>query len=173
MELPNGKNSQQDSSTKVVLLTLSLILTSSIPLCLLKSSPSPLSSPKINMRSVELGKKCDVFNGKWVPNPQGPYYTNETCRLIIDQHNCMKNGRPDTEFMNWRWKPDGCDLPLFDAAQFLEIVRGKKMAFVGDSVGRNQMQSLLCLLADVSVLAIICLHQLLEFLNMIVSTIHY
>ncbi|MBA0794945.1 hypothetical protein Gohar_019227, partial [Gossypium harknessii] len=91
--------------------------------------------------------KCDVFSGKWVVYPQGPYYTNETCPLIIDQHNCMKFGRPDLQFMKWRWKPFGCELPLFDATQFLEIVRGKSMAFVGDSVGRNQMQSLLCLLA--------------------------
>ncbi|XWS30645.1 hypothetical protein CRYUN_Cryun23aG0003600 [Craigia yunnanensis] len=153
IQLPNGKNSQQNSSTRVLLLTLSLILISSIPLGLLKSSHSPLPSPKINittLRSVELEKKCDIFNGKWVPHPQGPYYTNETCSLIIDQHNCMKFGRPDMDFMNWRWKPDDCDLPLFDAAQFLEIVRGKSMAFVGDSVGRNQMQSLLCLLADVA-----------------------
>ncbi|KAK6255652.1 Trichome birefringence-like [Theobroma cacao] len=153
IELPDGKNSQQNSSTKVFLLTLSLILISSIPLCLLKSSHSPLPSPKINissLRSIELEKKCDVFNGKWVPHPQGPYYTNETCRLIIDQQNCMKFGRPDSEFMKWRWKPDDCELPLFDAVHFLEIVRGKSMAFVGDSVGRNQMQSLLCLLADVA-----------------------
>ncbi|KAE8735845.1 Detected protein of confused Function [Hibiscus syriacus] len=62
----------------------------------------------------------------------------------------MKFGRPDTEFMKWRWKPDECQLPLFDAAQFLEIARGKSMAFVGDSVARNQMESLLCLLAHVS-----------------------
>ncbi|XP_022759344.1 protein trichome birefringence-like 19 isoform X2 [Durio zibethinus] len=153
IQLSNGKNSQQNSSTKVFLVTLSLILISSIPLGLLKSSHSPLPSPKINissLRSIELDNKCDVFKGKWVPHPQGPYYTNETCRLIIDQHNCMKFGRPDSEFMKWRWKPDDCVLPLFDAAQFLEMVRGKSMAFVGDSVGRNQMQSLLCLLADVA-----------------------
>lgn len=158
MQHPNGKNSQQNTSTKVLLLTISLILISSIPLCLLKTPHSPLFSPnKFNMistlRIIELDQKCDVFNGKWVlPHPQGPlpYYTNETCGLIIDQQNCIKNGRPDSEFMKWRWKPKDCDLPLFDATHFLEIVRGKSMAFVGDSVGRNQMQSLLCLLAHVS-----------------------
>ncbi|CAL1355718.1 unnamed protein product [Linum trigynum] len=50
-------------------------------------------------------------------------------------------------FMRWRWKPDGSDLPIFNPAQFLEIVRGKSLAFVGDSVGRNQIQSLICLLS--------------------------
>ncbi|CAI0451215.1 unnamed protein product [Linum tenue] len=53
--------------------------------------------------------------------------------------------------MRWRWKPDGCELPVFNPAQFLEIVRGKSLAFVGDSVGRNQMQSLICLLSRVSI----------------------
>ncbi|XAR71336.1 hypothetical protein NMG60_11028545 [Bertholletia excelsa] len=51
--------------------------------------------------------------------------------------------------MKWRWRPNECELPLFDAAQFLELVRCKAMAFIGDSVGRNQLESLMCLLARV------------------------
>ncbi|KAF5958456.1 hypothetical protein HYC85_005681 [Camellia sinensis] len=62
----------------------------------------------------------------------------------------MKFGRLDTEFLKWRWKPDECELPMFDGAEFLEIVRGKSMAFIGDSLSRNQIQSLVCLLASVS-----------------------
>ncbi|CAB4291180.1 unnamed protein product [Prunus armeniaca] len=63
----------------------------------------------------------------------------------------MKFGRADTEFMKWRWKPDACcELPLFDATQFLELVRGKSLAFLGDSLEKNQMQSLLCLFASVT-----------------------
>ncbi|KAJ0043663.1 hypothetical protein Pint_18845 [Pistacia integerrima] len=80
-------------------------------------------------------KSCDIFSGRWIPYPEGPpYYSNESCRSIMDQHNCMKFGRPDKEFMNWRWKPNECELPLFNPAQFLELVRGKSMAFIGDSV---------------------------------------
>lgn len=93
---------------------------------------------------------CDIFSGEWVPNPDAPYYTNKTCWAIHEHQNCMKYGRPDSDFMKWRWKPDGCELPIFNPAQFLEIVRGKSLAFVGDSVGRNQMQSLICLLSRVS-----------------------
>ncbi|KAE8675765.1 hypothetical protein F3Y22_tig00111644pilonHSYRG00091 [Hibiscus syriacus] len=138
------KTLEKTVSTKVFVFTLSLIVISSITLSFLKSSRSHLPIPSIPRIS---DKTCDVFKGKWVPYPQGPYYSNETCRLIVDQHNCMKFGRPDTEFMKWRWKPDECELPRFDAAQFLEVARGKSMAFVGDSVARNQMESLLCLLA--------------------------
>lgn len=152
IELPNEKNTTPNIPKQVFLLALTLIVLTIIPLCLNNDSQSPLPSPKIDtndLKSIESEEKCDVFSGKWVPFSQGPYYTNETCDLIIDQQNCMKFGRPNTEFLNWRWKPDECELPLFDAVQFLELVRGKSIAFVGDSVGRNQMQSLLCLLAGV------------------------
>ncbi|KAJ9682969.1 hypothetical protein PVL29_018811 [Vitis rotundifolia] len=115
-----------------------------IPLNLFSHFSSPWPSPV----STKLGKKCDMFRGRWVQFPKGPSYTNVTCHHIFDQQNCMKLGRPDTEFLKWRWKPDECELPFFDAAQFLELVRGKSMAFIGDSLARNQMESLLCLLAS-------------------------
>ncbi|PSS36302.1 Protein trichome birefringence-like [Actinidia chinensis var. chinensis] len=99
---------------------------------------------------ARLENKCNMFRGTWVPYPKGPYYTNESRCVIRDGQNCMKFGRPDTEFMKWRWKPDECELPLFDATRFLELLRGKSMAFVGDSVARNQMESLGCLLSHVT-----------------------
>ncbi|KAK2987461.1 hypothetical protein RJ640_012120 [Escallonia rubra] len=101
-----------------------------------------------NVKITNPGKRCNIFRGKWIPHPKGPYYTNATCNLIFDQQNCMKFGRPDTEFLKWRWRPDQCELPLFNGARFLRLVRGKSMAFVGDSVGRNHVQSLLCLIAS-------------------------
>ncbi|KAF7128896.1 hypothetical protein RHSIM_Rhsim10G0065200 [Rhododendron simsii] len=51
--------------------------------------------------------------------------------------------------MKWRWKPEQCELSHFNAKEFLELVRGKSMAFIGDSMGRNQVESLMCLLANV------------------------
>ncbi|KAL4577354.1 hypothetical protein LXL04_013463 [Taraxacum kok-saghyz] len=92
--------------------------------------------------------KCNIFQGSWVfDDERETYYTNETKCVIDDRQNCMKYGRPDTDFMMWKWKPDKCELPEFDAVEFLEVVRGKSLAFIGDSVGRNQMQSLVCMLA--------------------------
>ncbi|PWA75899.1 leucine-rich repeat domain, L domain-like protein [Artemisia annua] len=92
-------------------------------------------------------KSCDLFSGEWVENPEGPYYTNETCWAIQEHQNCMKFGRMDRDFLKWRWKPYQCELPIFDPMLFLEMMRGKSLAFVGDSVARNHMQSLLCLLS--------------------------
>lgn len=153
IELPSGKNTPQRNPQKVIHWSLALILLTLIPLCLFTRSPPSVQSPKIHTgdsASIAIKKKCDIFSGRWVQYPYGPYYTNATCREIIPQQNCLKFGRPDTEFLRWRWKPDGCELPRFDPVQFLELVRGKSIGFVGDSVGRNQMQSLLCLLANVS-----------------------
>jgi hypothetical protein len=92
---------------------------------------------------------CDIFRGEWVPDPDLPQYTNETCSFIQEHQNCMFYGRPDLEFLKWRWKPDGCDLPRFDPYRFLEVVTDKTIAFVGDSLARNHFQSLLCLLSKV------------------------
>ncbi|XP_020886898.1 protein trichome birefringence-like 20 [Arabidopsis lyrata subsp. lyrata] len=106
-------------------------------------------TPKKERRRKKRKRNCDIFSGEWIPNPEAPYYTNTTCRAIHEHQNCMKFGRPDLGFMKWRWKPKECELPLFDPYEFLEIVRGKRMAFVGDSVSRNHVQSLICLLSRV------------------------
>ncbi|XP_027074057.1 protein trichome birefringence-like 19 [Coffea arabica] len=105
-------------------------------------------SAEIEARGSQEEEYCDLFSGEWVPNPEAPYYTN-SCYGIQEHQNCMKYGRPDIEFLKWRWKPDGCELPIFDPRQFLQLVRGKSIAFVGDSVARNHLQSLMCLLSSV------------------------
>ncbi|XP_042485309.1 protein trichome birefringence-like 19 [Macadamia integrifolia] len=118
------------------------------------SSSSPATSSSVDdngdsSEGIRSERECDIFSGEWVPNPKAPYYTNLTCWAIHEHQNCMKYGRPDSDFMKWRWKPDECELPIFNPYQFLDIVRGKSLAFVGDSVARNQMQSLMCLLSRV------------------------
>ncbi|CAL9248311.1 unnamed protein product [Arabidopsis halleri] len=95
----------------------------------------------------QIDPKCDLFKGHWVPAKRGSLYTNSSCSTIPDSKNCIKQGRPDRGFLFWRWKPDGCNLPRFNPKAFLSMVRGKKMSFIGDSVARNHMESLLCLLS--------------------------
>ncbi|CAL9084170.1 unnamed protein product, partial [Musa textilis] len=167
----NSRRELQKTSRIVLLLTATLLLTV-IPLYLFPllatslawrslSSSSPSSSSSSSSSSSDMARdstaglgvaqhSCDIFRGEWVPNPSAPYYTNESCWAIDKHQNCMKFGRPDTGFMKWRWKPTHCELPVFNPAQFLELVRGKSLAFVSDSVGRNQMQSLICLLLRVT-----------------------
>lgn len=95
--------------------------------------------------------KCDLFKGRWVPDEQGyTYYTNFSCTTIPFLRNCFLHGRVDRDFLHWRWKPDHCEIPRFNPRNFLALLRGKTMAFIGDSLARNQMESLLCLLSVVS-----------------------
>ncbi|XP_072966100.1 protein trichome birefringence-like 25 [Typha angustifolia] len=105
----------------------------------------PETTPDIEEVSQE--EKCDLFNGEWIPNPSGPAYTNESCKFIEAPQNCMTNGRPDRGYLYWRWKPYGCDIPLFNAKTFLDVVRNKSWALIGDSILRNHVQSLICLLS--------------------------
>lgn len=129
-----------------------------------KSPPPPPPSPVIDEAAAEPEnlewnlteedesagiRFCDLFTGEWVQNPAAPYYTNTSCSSIYIRQDCLKNGRPDSEFLKWRWKPDGCDLPIFNPLQFFEMLRGKSIAFIGDSVNGNQIQSLICLLSRV------------------------
>ncbi|KAE9590415.1 putative PMR5 domain, PC-Esterase [Lupinus albus] len=95
-------------------------------------------------------KTCDLFKGHWVPSLEGlsSYYTNSSCSTISDSKNCFMQGRKDRDFLNWKWKPYECDLPRFDPRVFLNMVRGKKMAFIGDSVSRNNFDSLICILSQ-------------------------
>ncbi|MCL7031040.1 hypothetical protein MKW94_023291 [Papaver nudicaule] len=92
--------------------------------------------------------KCDLSIREWIPDPSGPMYSNGSCPFLPDDQNCVKNGRPDSGFLYWRWKPRDCELPRFNAVRFLESMRNKHWAIVGDSISRNHAQSLLCILSE-------------------------
>ncbi|KAF5744412.1 hypothetical protein HS088_TW08G01017 [Tripterygium wilfordii] len=109
-------------------------------------SQSPSQNGKQNAGG---GGKCDIFTGDWIVDPSGPFYNNESCRLIEDHQNCKSNGRPDSGYLYRRWSPRDCDLPRFDPQRFLNLMRNKSWAFIGDSISRNHVQSLLCILSQV------------------------
>ncbi|VAI72452.1 unnamed protein product [Triticum turgidum subsp. durum] len=91
---------------------------------------------------------CDYSDGEWVPDARPPLYDGTSCGTIKDGQNCMAHGRPDTGYLHWRWRPRRCDLPAFSPEAFLRWLRNRHLAFVGDSMARNQGESLLCLLAS-------------------------
>ncbi|XP_057443620.1 xyloglucan O-acetyltransferase 2-like isoform X2 [Lotus japonicus] len=113
---------------------------------------APLLSPPLSYSENDKGYKrqCDYFNGKWVPDSRGPLYNGTTCGTIQKSLNCITNGRPDSEYLYWRWKPRRCNLPRFEQETFLQLIENKHIAFVGDSLARNQLESLLCMLAPAS-----------------------
>nr|XP_025883003.1 protein trichome birefringence-like 11 [Oryza sativa Japonica Group] len=76
-----------------------------------------------------------------------PLYEPRRCPFVDEGFRCRENGRPDDAFAKWRWQPRHCTLPRFDAKNLLETLRNRRLVFVGDSIGRNQWESMLCMLA--------------------------
>ncbi|KAL3648936.1 hypothetical protein CASFOL_005339 [Castilleja foliolosa] len=94
------------------------------------------------------GGGCDVFDGDWVWDENYPLYQSKDCRFMDDGFRCSENGRQDLLYTKWRWQPRNCNLPRFDAKTMLEKLRNKRVVFAGDSIGRNQWESLLCMLSS-------------------------
>lgn len=97
-----------------------------------------------------LETSCDYSEGEWVPNKLGPLYNGTTCDTIKHGQNCMVFGRPDNDYLHWKWQPKQCKLPRFEPKTFLKLLKNKHIAFVGDSLARNQLESLLCMMATAS-----------------------
>ncbi|XP_004249070.1 protein trichome birefringence-like 3 [Solanum lycopersicum] len=94
--------------------------------------------------------ECSVNHGKWMFNSSiKPLYTDRTCPYIDKQYSCIKNGRNDSYYLHWEWKPDDCMLPRFDPEVALRKLQGKRLMFVGDSLQRNQWISFICLVDSV------------------------
>ncbi|KAL6605882.1 hypothetical protein ACP70R_041535 [Stipagrostis hirtigluma subsp. patula] len=95
--------------------------------------------------------QCNYSDGKWVwdDGVAGPRYDSEHCDMKATEK-CVVNSKPDNGYLHWRWQPAGCSLPALDPAGFLRLVRGKHLAFVGDSTARNQAEALVCFLSTVA-----------------------
>ncbi|XP_059284316.1 protein trichome birefringence-like 42 [Lycium ferocissimum] len=91
--------------------------------------------------------KCNIFDGRWVYNPmESRYYEAPQCPFLSEQVSCQKNGRPDFDYENWSWEGHDCVIPSFNGRDMLKRLRGKRIIVVGDSLNRNQWESLVCLL---------------------------
>ncbi|OMO59009.1 hypothetical protein COLO4_34337 [Corchorus olitorius] len=112
----------------------------------------PSNSTSIDEGAVDNGEEkrqmCDLYTGTWVKDEEYPIYKPGSCPFVDEAFDCQSNGRRDSDYLRWRWKPHGCDLPRFNATDFLERLRGKRLMLVGDSMNRNQFESILCLLHE-------------------------
>ncbi|KAK9750991.1 hypothetical protein RND81_02G234400 [Saponaria officinalis] len=106
---------------------------------------STIQNPEISTEQT-----CDYTNGEWIHDNRGPLYNGSSCKTIKDGQNCMTHLRPDTNYLYWRWQPNQCNISRFNPESFLKILEGKHIAFVGDSLARNQLESLLCMLSSYS-----------------------
>ncbi|KAL9233618.1 hypothetical protein vseg_008590 [Gypsophila vaccaria] len=125
------------------------------------SSPSPSnsgnnSSPgELTVKSEKEGNEsngsilsCNLFDGKWVKDESYPLYAPGSCPHIDEPFNCFLNHRPDNTYERYRWQPHTCNIPRLNGTDMLELLRGKRLVFVGDSMNRNTWESLVCILRN-------------------------
>ncbi|CAN8254591.1 unnamed protein product [Cochlearia groenlandica] len=95
-------------------------------------------------------ENCDYSIGKWSYDETYPLY-DSNCPYLSSALSCQRNGRPDSYYQKWRWIPKSkaCSLSRFDALKFLGKMRKKRIMMVGDSIMRNQWESLVCLVQSV------------------------
>ncbi|KAF0921618.1 hypothetical protein E2562_011370, partial [Oryza meyeriana var. granulata] len=71
----------------------------------------PLSSGK---------KDCNYRNGKWVSDNHRPLYSGFGCKQWLSESwACRLTQRTDFAYEKFRWQPEGCEMPGFEASQFL------------------------------------------------------
>ncbi|MQL76315.1 hypothetical protein Taro_008705 [Colocasia esculenta] len=83
---------------------------------------------------------CNYAKGKWVADVKRPLYSGFHCKQWLSaMWSCRLTQRTDFTYENFRWQPEHCKMPQFDGMQ------DKTIALVGDSLGRQQFQSLMCM----------------------------
>ncbi|CAI8601551.1 unnamed protein product [Vicia faba] len=110
--------------------------------------PSPNVVQSDQQHLVDLTKSCNMYEGTWVFDDSYPLYKAGSCPNIDEPFDCFLNGRTDNMFEKFRWQPKNCNMPRFNGSDMLELLRGKRLVFVGDSLNRNMWESMVCVLSN-------------------------
>ncbi|KAK6236574.1 hypothetical protein SCA6_011911 [Theobroma cacao] len=90
---------------------------------------------------------CNYAKGKWVIDDRRPLYSGFGCKQwLAPMWACRLMQRQDFAFEKLRWQPKDCEMEEFEGSKFFKRMQDKTLAFVGDSLGRQQFQSLMCMI---------------------------
>ena len=107
----------------------------------------------LNFDISEFYYDCDQTDGLWVKDTSLEYgkgiLSNYTKCRVDHRHNCKRH-KKDSTYLGERWvlTDKNCEANRirFTRQRFLEKIKNRKVAFIGDSLTRNMFQSLACLL---------------------------
>ncbi|XP_077228696.1 protein trichome birefringence-like 14 isoform X2 [Tasmannia lanceolata] len=92
-------------------------------------------------------KECNYAKGKWVADSRRPLYSGFGCKQwLSEMWACRLTQRTDFSYEGFRWQPENCEMPDFEGSIFLKRMQDKTLGFIGDSLGRQQFQSLMCMI---------------------------
>lgn len=71
---------------------------------------------------------CDYSKGQWVwdeaQSRRDQLLYDEQCPFLDPGFRCLRNGRRDEGYRQWRWQPHDCDLPRYVCDHFVACMHG-------------------------------------------------
>ncbi|XWS44689.1 hypothetical protein CRYUN_Cryun15aG0069200 [Craigia yunnanensis] len=114
--------------------------------------PQPMNPSRKDNSNVENStyssktQVCNYAKGRWVADSRRPFYSGFGCkRWLPSSWACRLTKRADFSYEGYRWEPINCEMPEFERFAFLRKMQDKTIAFIGDSLGRQQFHSLMCM----------------------------
>ncbi|GLT25104.1 hypothetical protein SLA2020_002560 [Shorea laevis] len=120
----------------------------------ISTAPPPMKSVMMftsDVRDTDRGQvskneDCNYAKGRWVADNRRPFYSGFGCKQWLSaMWACRLTQRTDFSFERYRWQPKECKMQEFERFTFLKRMQDKTIAFVGDSLGRQQFQSMMCM----------------------------
>ncbi|KAJ4834719.1 Protein trichome birefringence-like 16 [Turnera subulata] len=100
-----------------------------------------------SVRQPDDNQACDYAKGKWVVDDSWSLYSGFGCKQwLSEMWACRLMQRTDFAYEKIRWQPKHCQMEEFEGSKFLNMMKDKTLAFVGDSLGRQQFQSMMCMI---------------------------
>ncbi|KAL5065774.1 hypothetical protein RYX36_027511 [Vicia faba] len=112
------------------------------------SQKTSLPIRKESWNNATENNACNYAKGKWVPDNKRPLYSGFRCKQwLSSMWACRMMQRTDFAYEQLRWQPKDCQMEEFEGSKFLRRMQNKTLAFVGDSLGRQQYQSMMCMVS--------------------------